>query len=75
VTVPRAIAAWTALDPNVQKFIAETAEGRSLPEAVAILKEELPEQIADMVLAEYVKSLPMDRKAELIQEARKRMKE
>ena len=72
VTIPRAIAAWMALDGNTQDFVAEIMEGRTLEQAVAILKAKLPEQMADMLLAEYVKSLPMGRKSELIREARKR---
>ena len=71
--LPQAIAAWMALDGNTVEFIGETLKDRSLAEAVAILKQKLPEKMADMLLAEYVKSLPKGRKSELIREARKRM--
>jgi len=43
-----------------------------MQEAVAVLKEKLPEKMADMLLAQYVATLPLGRKTELIREARKR---
>jgi len=71
-SVPLAMTAWLALDGNVQEFIRKTKEGRTMQEAVAILKERLPEKMADMLLAQYVASLPLDRKANLVREARKK---
>lgn len=72
VTIPQAIAAWMALDGNTQEFVAETLKGRTFLEAVPILREKLPDKMADMLLAEYVSSLSPERKSELIREARKR---
>ncbi len=71
-SVPLAMTAWLALDGNVQEFIRKTKENRTMQEAVAILKKKLPEKMADMLLAQYVASLPLGRKSELIREARKR---
>ncbi len=70
--LPLAMTAWLALDGNTQEFIKETRQGRTMTEAVKILREKLPEKMADMLVADYVKKLPLGRKTELIREARKK---
>ena len=72
-SLPLAMTAWLSLDGNVQEFIAETLKNHTMAEAIAFLKKKLPEKMADMLLAQYVASLPLGRKASLIREARKRV--
>ena len=67
-----AMTAWLSLDGNVQEFILKTLKEHSMEQAVKILREKLPEKMADMLLAQYVATLPLSRKTELIREARKR---
>lgn len=71
--IPRAMAVWMALDGNTQKFVTEALKDKTFLEAVPILREQLPEKMADMLLAEYVSSLSRERKSELIREARKKV--
>jgi len=68
-----AMTAWLSLDGNVQEFIANTLKDHTMAEAVKILREKLPEKMADMLLAQYVAGLPLGRKANLVREARKRI--
>ncbi len=70
---PLMIAAWMALDGNVQDFVRMTKEEHSMEETVAILKEKMPEKMADMLLSQWIAELPTGRKSQLIQEARKKV--
>ncbi len=72
-TLIPAMTAWLSLDGNVQEYIINTLKEHPMAEAVKILREKLPEKMADMLLAQYVATLPLGRKTELIREARKKV--